>query len=526
MINKLIRLLTPILMSSGLFAGDITVTGDISVDTTWTADNEYILDKPIFVVNNATLTIEPGTTIYGTENDSGSETTFGSLIITRGAKIIAAGTHNNPIVFTALDERDNPGSLSLATTQKWGGLIVLGKADLNHLEDELEIEGFPSGSSEYIKYGGNDDTDNSGVIRYVSIRYGGYEFAQGEEINGLTLGAVGSGTTIEYVEVYNNSDDGIEFFGGTVNTKYMVMAYNEDESFDIDQGYRGKNQFWFVIQKPADVGGGSDNGGEHDGGDGDDKTLTPFAHPVVYNATWIGASDNPAFRLKDNFGGEYHNSIFTNFKYAFRVDDEDASTQTTAKQIADGTLEFKNNIFWNLADYNGTDASITKDGSAVEVSLLADSVYSDPQLGGISYKADYGLDPRPSATGIATTGTRSALPSDNFYSAANYHGAFDPSASGTWMDGWTKLSQDGHLGAGGDVTVSSDISEDTTWTADKTYILSKPIFVVNDATLTIEPGTTIYGTEDDSGSETTFGSLVITLPRCDGAEARPHRRRR
>ena len=177
------------------------------------------------------------------------------MIILR-AKIIAAGTHNNPIVFTALDERDNPGSLSLATTQKWGGLIVLGKADLNHLEDELEIEGFPSGSSEYIKYGGNDDTDNSGVIRYVSIRYGGYEFAAGEEINGLTLGAVGSGTTIEYVEVYNNSDDGIEFFGGTVNTKYMVMAYNEDESFDIDQGYRGKNQFWFVIQKPADVGGG------------------------------------------------------------------------------------------------------------------------------------------------------------------------------------------------------------------------------------------------------------------------------
>ncbi|MDA8991664.1 thrombospondin type 3 repeat-containing protein, partial [Opitutales bacterium] len=469
MIKKLLRLALFLGFSINAFAGDITVTSDISKDTTWTADNEYILNKVVYVTSGATLTIEPGTTIYGTRDTVNS--TFGSLVITRGAKIIAAGTPAKPIVFTALEEREDPGSLSLTTSQKWGGLIILGKAVLNDAGNitldptnttnppEREIEGFPAGSSDYIKYGGIDDTDNSGVLRYVSIRYGGYEFAPDEEINGLTLGAVGSGTTIEYIEVYNNSDDGIEFFGGTVNTKYMIMAYNEDESFDMDEGYRGKGQFWFAIQK--NIGNGSDYGGEHDGGNSPDKTLAPFAHPTVYNATWIGASDNGAYRLKENFGGEYHNSIYTNFKYAFRVDDAVDPTQNIAKQIADGNLKFNNNIFWNMADYDGTTASLTKDGDANELALYAQTgnAYINPFIRGISYTANSGLDPRPYTGGFAglSSTTRSALPSsDSFFVTADYHGAFDPSASGTWMDGWSKLAEDSHIGSINTTTSDQD----------------------------------------------------------------------
>ena len=469
MTNKLINYLLLFCFGQSLFGADITLSSDISTDTTLSADNDYILEKPIYVINDATLTIEPGTTIYGTQNTAAG--TFGSLVITRGAKIIASGTASQPIVFTSLNERDNPGALDLETSAEWGGLIILGKAVLNdagniYLDPSntstpptREIEGFPAGSSSYLLYGGIDDEDNSGVLRYVSIRYGGYEFAPDEEINGLTLGAVGSGTTIEYVEVYNNADDGIEFFGGTVNTKYMVMAYNEDESFDIDEGYRGKGQFWFALQK--DIGNGSDYGGEHDGGNSPDKTLAPFAHPTVYNATWIGTSAQGAFRLKENFGGEYHNSIFTNFKYAFRVDDAVDPTQNIAKQIADGNLKYNNNIFWNLADYDGSTSSLTKDGDANELALYAQTgnAYINPFIRGISYTANSGLDPRPytdSFAGLSST-TRSALPSsDSFFVTANYHGAFDPSASGTWMDGWSKIAEDSHIGSINTTTSDQD----------------------------------------------------------------------
>ncbi|MGK0189459.1 MAG: hypothetical protein ACI9R3_005276, partial [Verrucomicrobiales bacterium] len=315
-------------------AADVTVTADISANTTWSTDNVYILRQSVFVTSDATLTIQPGTTILGGQDLING--TFGSLVITRGSKIMAEGTADAPIVFEAEDSRTR--ALTLEDSSLWGGLIILGKAVLNDADNpiinpsnpvlnEREIEGFPSGGNDdNIKYGGLDDDDNSGVLRFVSIRNGGFEFQQDEEINGLTLGAVGRGTTIEYVEVFNNSDDGVEFFGGTVNTRYMVMAFNEDESFDIDQGYRGTNQFWFAIQK--NVGKGSNYAGEHDGGDSPNKVLEPFARTQVYNATYIGAGagsanaqENYVFRLKDNWAGSYFNSVFTDFQGgAIRVD--------------------------------------------------------------------------------------------------------------------------------------------------------------------------------------------------------------
>ena len=154
--------------------------------------------------------------------------------------------------------------------------------------------------------------------------------------------------------------------------------------------------------------------------------------------------------MKENFGGEYHNSIFTNFKYVFRVDDAVDPTQNIAKQIADGNLKFNNNIFWNMADYDGTTASLTKDGDANELALYAQTgnAYINPFIRGISYTANSGLDPRPYTGGFAglSSTTRSTLPSsDSFFVTADYHSAFDPSASGTWMDGWSRLAEDSHI---------------------------------------------------------------------------------
>ena len=354
--KKLISLITLVACASSAMADDVEVTANITSNTTWTSDNAYLLGQPIFVTDGAVLTIEPGTTIYGYEDVANQ--TFGSLIITRGCKIMADGTPTSPIVFTALAERDGvetaPGvfrDIELTDVSLWGGVILLGEAVVNgpgnividpsNTTDPptFEIEGFPAGSSDLIQYGGINDEDDSGVLRFVSIRYGGFEFAEDEEINGLTLGAVGSGTTIEFVEVFNNSDDGVEFFGGTVNTKFMVMAFNEDESFDSDQGWRGHNQFWFAIQK--DIGNGSNYGAEQDGGDGDDKTLMPFSEPKIANATFIGSGvggsnpqDNATFRWKDNAAPTYWNSVFTDYKqYGIRVDDD-----TTVAQIDAGCV--------------------------------------------------------------------------------------------------------------------------------------------------------------------------------------------
>lgn len=448
-----------------LNAADVEVTSDILTDTTWTADNAYLLGQPIYVKGGATLTIEPGTKIYGYENTTAG--TFGSLVITRDGMIHAEGTPAAPIHFTALAERDGiddgqggTRSLTLEDSGLWGGLIILGEAILNTPDNPIinptnpvvgtfDVEGFPAGSTDDITYGGSNDEDNSGVVRYVSIRFGGYEFAQDEEINGLTLGAVGSGTTIEYVEVFNNQDDGVEFFGGTVSPRYMVMAFNEDESFDWDQGFRGNGQFWFAIQKS--VGEGSNYSLEMDGGDGDVKTLEPYAIPQIYNLTVIGSgvgSGNPqtnaALRMKDNTGGFFHNSIFTDLAdYGIRIDDADTEAQQAAGNM--GTY----GVIWGPAgSSDGTAASYTRSGDkAAELAMINgidnSNTIADPLLGGISRTMDGGLNPIPQDGSPAYTAPFSAPVSD-FFVETNYKGAFSAS-TGNWMAGWTYLSQAGYL---------------------------------------------------------------------------------
>ena len=248
----------------------ITDNGNGTGTTTWTKDNTYILDGLVFVNSGQTLTIEPGTVIKG---KPGQTTDASALIVARGGKINAAGTAEEPIIFTAeQDDLANPFDIPAGTKGLWGGVIILGNAQLNSTPGESAIEGIPTTEPRGL-YGAIDtdgDTipdsfnnlDNSGTFTYCSIRYGGTDIGAGNEINGLTLGGVGRLTTIHHVEVIFNKDDGIEFFGGNVNTSHMIAAFCGDDSYDYDEGFRGKGQFWFVIQ--ADSIG--DRGGEHDGG--------------------------------------------------------------------------------------------------------------------------------------------------------------------------------------------------------------------------------------------------------------------
>src|SRR5690606_18677072 len=202
------------------------VTNDITTDVTWESGNTYVLAGRIFVNDGATLTIEPGVIIKG---EAGTGTNATALVVARGAKIHAEGTPCPPIIFTSVADEIEPGmfaspSLDPDINGLWGGLIVLGQAPISVSSNasDFQIEGIPPSDTRGL-YGGNDPDDNSGVLKYISIRHGGANIGEGNEINGLTLGGVGKGTVIENIEVIANQDDGIEWFGGTVDVKNAIV---------------------------------------------------------------------------------------------------------------------------------------------------------------------------------------------------------------------------------------------------------------------------------------------------------------
>ncbi len=417
------------------FAADITVTdADIEGATTWTSDNVYHLDGFVFVEDGESLTIEAGTVIKGLPGQ-GAEAS--ALVVARGGKIYAEGTASNPIIFTA--ESDPLDGSLFGISGLWGGVLILGKAQINTATGVGNIEGIPE-SEPRGAYGGEDDADNSGVFRYVSIRHGGTDIGEGNEINGLTLGAVGSGTTIDHIEVFNNNDDGVEWFGGTVNCKYLIAAFVKDESFDIDEGFRGYGQYWFAIQE-EDWG---DKLGEHDGGT-EPEDGTPYSHPVIHNATYIGKGKDALvqknlFNIRDNFGGEYHNSIFGEVSdLAFDIEDLDSGEDCRARLEA-GDMIFANNLFYNFAVGDDFASMVSADWITPYVSST--NAIGDPQLAHISRTTDGTLDPRPALGGLAYSSEMSAIPEDLFFDNVNFKGAF---GSYNWAYGWTALHSYGIL---------------------------------------------------------------------------------
>lgn len=462
----------------------------ITSNTTWTSDNVYILKDKVFVTNGATLTIEPGTKVYSTLDDKGTPSTgddeFGSLIITRGSKIMAEGTADRPIVFTTIDEleaqtqTDYDGDLVVAdfptvnTSGRWGGIVVLGNAPIASYSGatnigENRIEGFQpaasadldlDGRADVIEYGGNAPADNSGILKYISIRHGGYVYSGANEINGLTLGGVGNGTQISYIEVYANKDDGIEFFGGTVNTSHVVLAFNFDDSFDIDEGYNGTNQFWFAVQNPLESDGVTksyDNGGEWDGVTGTIGDYAANSAPVIYNATFIGTGTtadpagndkgNNAIFIDDRFKGKIYNSVFDDF----------ARDVVGSASDGPGTgLTFGHNTVGRFGggSYTGTNTSnlsyVTDSGAANTFFDTSGSPINGNSNGGVNpgyktYSRDEALflvaiDPRPAGDSPLWVGPSKLQPGAPV--TTTFRGAF---GSENWAAGWTKMSQTGEL---------------------------------------------------------------------------------
>ena len=418
----------------------ITVTdrGEGTGTMTWTSDKAWVLSGFVFVNEGQTLTIEPGTVVKG---KSGQGENASALVVARGGRIIAQGTAADPIIFTT--EADpvfrkpdgshcSGGGLPASYKGLWGGVILLGKASLNSTPGETAIEGIPTTEVRGL-YGGTEDADNSGTLKYVSIRHGGTDIGAGNEINGLTMGGVGSGTTIEYVEVFGNADDGFEWFGGTVNTKYLVSAYCGDDAVDYDEGWRGKNQFWLIYQD-----GEGDRGGEHDGGTNPEDGQ-PYATPVIYNASFrgIGSGEGKrALTFRDNAGGEYHNSIF--WSYGRGVDIEYLNGECSYNRWTEDRLKFENNI---LFDVPGNYFVIRAEGDGVTLPANAQADANAYFAGkGNVIAADAPVDTDLGAANDAVSGPFSTS-GDAFFTNTNYKGAFAPGAD-RWTKGWTRLEDE------------------------------------------------------------------------------------
>lgn len=422
---------------NGTTAVQIKDRGEGVGTTTFTNDKVWILDGLVFVNEGQTLTIEAGTVIRGVSGDGENAS---ALVVARGAQINAEGTSSAPIIFTSTTDKLD-GTDDITSRGEWGGLIVLGNASLNSSPGETAIEGIATTETRGL-YGGSDDTDNSGTLKYISIRHGGTDIGSGNEINGLTLGGVGSGTTIEYIEVIANKDDGIECFGGTPQIKYLVLSNCGDDSFDYDEGYRGKNQFVLAVQ---DVNEG-DRLGEHDGGT-DPETATPYAHPVFYNATYIGRGISAGKRtltFRDNAGGEYRNSVFMNQGNGIDVEKLASGEDSYARFVA-GELVIANNVFYEVA-VAGTAAT------AADVFTVSFGDDVTPGTEEATFQASFSTngnavaDPGINTTTLNPVPTNSAnvangvAPTDSWFTSVTYQGAFDPAGS-NWASGWTRLFQ-------------------------------------------------------------------------------------
>lgn len=474
-------------------------SGQLNASTTLTCDKIWVLDKKIYVPSGKTLTIAPGTVIKG--KSSGTDyANATALIVERGGKIMADGTQSCPIVFTS-EFDDMTGSYALTNVGKWGGVAILGTATNNLIVGQAYcptttgvgfVEGFSASNVQNL-YGAGDaafptfnDNDNSGILRYVKIKHAGALLGDANELNGLSLGSVGRGTTIEHIEIVANADDNIELFGGTVNLKYISTLFGDDDMFDYDLGWNGKAQFLFGIAGDSITGVHStDSGFESDGDDG--KTATGLrSRPVIYNATVIGnghimpTMDNTgpaAIMAKELTGGEIYNSIFANFRSGLHLatkrsiaadggDAYDNWTNTTnaynggSGKAVKNSLIVKNNTFIGFGTTRPTHAfHITKGAltsgknatikyepataaSADDLAqFTADGNTLAASVPGIDYnwawnaaKTGYEVNPfhMTPTTNIASNITP---PADGFFSVVNYRGAFDAN-KGSWLTEW------------------------------------------------------------------------------------------
>jgi hypothetical protein len=354
--------------------GEITKTGFITADERWTANNIYFLDGKVVVQDGATLTIDPGTIIKGKQ---GQEAAASALIIAKGGMIMAEGTADEPIIFTS--ELDNieigqsvGTNLTKTDNEKWGGIAILGDAPVSTENGDTEgnLEGIPAEEG-YGVYGGSNAADNSGVLQYVSIRHGGISIGEGNELNGLTLAGVGNGTTIENIEIYAALDDGVEFFGGTVNASNILVYYQGDDGIDIDQNYSGTVNGFAVIHGD---GIGTDEGLEIDGPEG--STYTDGLFTLINGLCKNEGSEGSAADFKSKAQGTVRNVTFEYgskpVKLRASFDENCETKDDAAKYVTADRLVFDNCSMNSIEVYeNAEDPTCVDETAAAQTAAEA-----------------------------------------------------------------------------------------------------------------------------------------------------------
>jgi hypothetical protein len=413
--------LSPPVNVPGIDKPVIVVTGEVTGSETWVNTNYYVLRGAVFVRNAATLNIQAGTRIIG---ESGS---VGTLIIDRGGRIMAIGTAEAPIVFTS---DQPPGSRNRGD---WGGLIINGRAPVN-LEG-----GEGAGEGDTGVYGGQDENDNSGVLRYVRVEFSGIEFSPDNELNGIAFQGVGRGTQVEYVQAHMSRDDAMEWFGGTVDIKHAVMSNAADDGFDWTFGWRGRAQFISITQRGDDA----DNGIEADDNEFNNNAL-PRSNPQIYNITICGDPDRNeggesprAANLRRGTAFTIRNFLITGFKtVGFQI--ETTNTATTA-QVDNGTSQMGAGVAWNIpTPMHASVMTYITSGRFPNIRINDDPGVSTT---GCSNHASPNF--RPSSVATLAGGQIAPIqpPNDGFFEPVTFIGAVPPPPAANWMDGWTSFPQ-------------------------------------------------------------------------------------
>ncbi|MBK7763844.1 MAG: T9SS type A sorting domain-containing protein [Bacteroidetes bacterium] len=436
----LLTMLSVFAMNSMIAQAPVKViTGNLTGTVNWTRDTIYKLQGKVYVKSGGTLNIAPGTIIKGDKSVAGS-----ALIITRGARIYAIGTPTEPIVFTSSESAGN------RATADWGGIVISGNATTNVAGGIGTLEGGnlanPDGTVSDGQYGGLNDLDNSGELSYVRIEFAGYAYALNNELNGLTMAGVGSGTKISHVQVSYGYDDAFEWFGGTVNADHLISFRGNDDDFDTDFGYRGKVQFGVVLRDTAFADAVSGANGFESDNDGSGTGAKPYTSPVFSNMTIIGPQQTPTTTFDPNFRRAAHirrnsrtsifNSIFMGWPVGIKLDGDSCHV------AADSSfLVMKNNVVaacalpldslagapWNItAWFNTSGFSNTNYSANTDVMLTNPFNYGSPDF-------------RPSSSSPMLTGAAfaDAKLSAGFDNSPTYRGAFGTT---DWTANWASFT--------------------------------------------------------------------------------------
>ena len=406
----------------------VNVSGTISTSQTWTANVRYVLSEFVGVAAPAVLTIEPGTVIYG-------GTGRATLFIQRGAKIIADGTARRPIIFTS------PRKVGERAQTDWGSLVLLGNAPINVPGGTATLEGLPSEPA--YSFGGQNAADNSGILRYVRLEFGGFAIATNQEINGLTLAGVGNGTVIDHVEVLHNKDDAFEFFGGTVNAKHLLGIAFADDGLDFDFGYTGSIQYAALIKRAVNDESDSNFLTESDNNiPAAADAARPLTNPNVYNVTAVRVASGVGQYggvLRRNTAGKYHNIIVTGSRLA-PLTLRDNSTFANA---AAGELVFDHAILnGNFADSAFGSSDQSANTRNFVFTTMKHNRNVDPKLamGTPSLLKTYMPDLMPADDSPALDADYAAnVPDNGFLEAVDFLGAVGPGQD--WiLSGWANFS--------------------------------------------------------------------------------------